>query len=213
VRGFASHLLGRTDVARADFEASERLALDGVNVQIPGFFDAAVTSAAEGALVAHEEGDEARADALLATAAARAVRSEAALLITRQHRLWLAAMRGDPVAAREHAEACRVLTARLDYAAYTHGVDLVGAWADAVLGDGSGVARADAAFDRYLLSGLCVWEPMYLLLRAEAHGAWGGDEQARDLVTQSRAVEARTGEVCSSPRLLAWAEVLVPSTG
>jgi hypothetical protein len=68
------------------------------------------------------------------------------------------------------------------------------------------------AFARYVATGLRIWEPMYLLLRAEAHEAWGGERQARELITQSRAVEARTGEVCSSPRLLAWAQALVPLT-
>jgi hypothetical protein len=212
VHGFANHLVGRVLVAHADFEAAEELVADGVNVQIPGFFDGAVTTAGEGALVAHAEGDERRADALLDVAATRSARSEAARLITEQHRLWLAAMRRDVVGARRYAATCRTLAERLDYVAYTYSIDLVDAWAEALLGEPRGPDRADAAFDQYLATGLRIWEPMYLLLRAEAHEAWGGERRARELIMQSRAVEGRTGEVCSSPRLLAWAQALVPLT-
>ena len=39
----------------------------------------------------------------------------------------------------------------------------------------------------------------------------GQHRRASELILQSRAVEARTGEVCSSPRLLAWAEEQLPT--
>ena len=213
IRGFASHLVGRILVARADLEAVQQLVADGVNVAVPGFFDGAVASAGEGALVAHVEGDEQRADTLLDTARRLAGSSEVSLLITVQHRLWLAAMRGDVPGARQHAAASRALADRLDYVAYTYSIDLVAAWADALQGKSSGAERADLAFEQYLATGLRIWEPMYLLLRAEAHAAWGRDRRAAELIAQSRAVAAETGEVCSSPRLLAWAQARVPVEG
>ncbi len=210
VRGFASHMTGRITVARAEFEAMEDLAAQGVDVQIPGFFAGAVVAAAEAALVAHIAGDEQRADLHLATAVTRAAGSTQGMVTTAQHQSWLAAMRGDAELARRHAAECRALAEQLDVAVYGLVAAMVGGWADAVLGDAGGADRADAAFDQYVATGLHLFEPLYLLLRAEAHAASGRDRNARELIRQSRAVQAQTGEVCSSPRLLAWAEARVP---
>ena len=122
----------------------------------------------EAALIAHIEGDDPRADALLDRAATRSASSEASLMITEQHRLWLAAMRRDVALARRSAADCRSLAKRLDYALYGHTAELVGGWADAVLGEAAGAQQADLAFDRYLATGLRMLEPLYLLLLAEA---------------------------------------------
>jgi len=183
----------------------EALAARGVDVSIPGFLAGGVATAAESSLVAHVDGDEARADACLVAATERAAGSEPALLTVAQHRVWLAAMRGDARQAREWASECRTLAGRLDYGQYGTAGELVGGWADAMLGDGTGADRADAAYDRYLATGLRMLVPLYLLLRAEGHAASGRTARARELIRDSRAVRAQTGEVCSSPRLLAWA--------
>ena len=213
VRGFASHLMGRITVAREAFDAMEGLAAEGVDVQIPGFFAGAVVAAAEAALLAHVGGDEPRADALMATAVTRAAGSEQGLVTVAQHQCWLAAMRGDPEPARQHAADCRALSERLDVPLYRHVADLVGGWADAMLGDTAGADRADSAFDHYLATGLRLNIPLYLLLRAEAHSAGGRDGRAGELIRQSRALEVVRGEVCSSPRLLAWAAAQLPGPG
>jgi hypothetical protein len=210
VRGFASHSTGRIPVAREEFEAMEGLAAQGVDVQIPGFFVGAVVAAAQGAVVAHTDGDEPRADALLAIAVVRAAGSPWALVTVAQHQCWLAAMRGDAERARDHATQCRDLAQRLDVAVYGHIGGIIGGWADALLGDTSGADRADAAFEQYLTTGIRFFVPLYFLLRAEAHAASGRHRRAHDLIDLSRAVAAETGEVCSSPRLLAWAQALVP---
>ena len=78
-------------------------------------------------------------------------------------------MRGDPKLARQHSAACRALADRLNVPVYGQVADLVGGWADAMLGDPSGADRADTAFDQYLATGLRLNIPLYLLLRAEAH--------------------------------------------
>ena len=213
VRGFASHLMGRIAVAREAFDAMEGLAAEGVDVQIPGFFAGAVVAAAEAALMAHVGGDEPRADALMGTAVTRAAGSEQGLVTVAQHRCWLAAMRGDPKLARQHAADCRALSERLDVPLYGQVADLVGGWADAMLGDTSGADRADSAFDQYLATGLRLNIPLYLLLRAEAHSTAGRDRRAGELIRQSRALEVERGEVCSSPRLLAWAAAQLPEPG
>ena len=210
VKGFASHLTGAISSAHEEFEAAEGLAAQGVHVQIPGVFDGPVVIAAEAALVAHIEGDEPRADELLTLAKTRAVGSLSALVTATQHHAWLAAMRGDAVLARQHASECRILADRLDYAAYGNAAELVSGWADAMLGDATGADRADAVFARYLATGLRMLVPLYLLLRAEAHAASGHPSRARQLIRESRAVRAETGEVCSSPRLLAWAALQMP---
>ena len=122
-------------------------------------------------------------------------------------------MRGDPELARQHAADCRALSERLDVPLYGHVADLVGGWADAMLGDTSGADRADSAFDQYLATGLRLNIPLYLLLRAEAHSSAGRDRRAGELIRQSRALEVERGEVCSSPRLLAWAAAQLPEAG
>jgi len=210
VRGFASQLMGRIAVAREAFDAMEALAEEGVDVQIPGFFAGAVVAAAQAALSAHVGGDERRADALMATAVIRAAGSEQGLVTLAQHQIRLAAMRGDPQLARQYAADCRALADRLDVPVYGHLADLVGGWADAMLGDSSGADRADYAFDQYLASGLGLNIPLYILLRAEAHLSAGRDLRAEELIRQSRDLEVERGEVCSSPRLLAWAALHVP---
>jgi DNA-binding SARP family transcriptional activator len=213
VRGFASHLMGRFAVAREAFDEMEGLAAQGVDVQIPGFFAGAVVAATEAALLAHVGGDERRADALMAIAATRAAGSEQGLVTLAQHQLWLAAMRGDPELARQHSAACRALADRLDVPVYGQVADLVGGWADALLGDTSGADRADTAFDQYLATGLRLNIPLYLLLRAEAHLSAGRNRQAAELIRQSRALAVERGEVCLSPRLLAWAATQLPEAG
>src|SRR5829696_2666426 len=213
VRGLASHLMGRIAVAREAFDEMEGLAAEGVDVQIPGFFDGAVVAATEAALLAHVTGDERRADALMATAATRAAGSEQGLVTLAHQRLWLAAMRGDPDLARQYAADCRALADRLDVPVYGQVADLVGGWADAMLGDTSGADRADTAFDQYLATGLRLNIPLYLLLRAEAHLSAGRNRQAGELIRQSRALAVDRGEVCLSPRLLAWAATQLPEAG
>jgi DNA-binding SARP family transcriptional activator len=210
VRGFASELTGRIALAGQDFEATEQLVADGVDVQVAGFFAGAVASAAQLALVSHMSGDEARADTMLATASGRAAGSERALAIVALHQTWLGAMRGDALTTRQHAAECRALATRLDFGMYGHAADLIGGWADAVAGDAGGAARADSAFDRYVAGEARMLVPMYLLLRAEAHAVSGATTLVHELIRQSRAVEAQVGEVCSSPRLLAWAASTLP---
>jgi hypothetical protein len=210
VRGFASHVLGRIAVAREAFDAMEALAAEGVDVRIPGFFAGAVVAAAEAALLAHAGGDERRADLLMATALTRAAGSEQALVTVAQHQCWLAAMRGDPELARQYAADCRALAGRLEVPLYGYVGDLVGGWADAMLGDTSGADRADFTFDQYLATGLRRNIPFYLLLRAEAHLSAGRDRRAGELIRQSRALAVERGEVCLSPRLLAWAAAQLP---
>jgi hypothetical protein len=122
-------------------------------------------------------------------------------------------MRGDPELAREHSADCRALADRLDVPVYRQVADLVGGWADAMLGDTSGADRADTAFDQYLATGLRLNIPLYLLLRAEAHFSAGRDLQAAELIRQSRALAVERGEFCSSPRLLAWAAAQLPEAG
>jgi hypothetical protein len=197
-------------VARQEFDAVEALVEQGVDVQIPGVFPGAVVNAAQAAMVAHVLGDDARADALLSTAARRAGGSEYALMVTALHGILLSVMRGNVASARSHGDECRRLVERLDYAVYGDEADLVAGWADALEGDLSGADRADVSFDRYLAAGIRLFVPLYMLLRAEAHAASGHLPRARQLIADSRAIRAETGEVCSSPRLVAWAARQVP---
>ena len=191
----------RTDrVAREAFDAMEALAAEGVDVQIP-FFAGAVIGAAEAALQAHIGGDDQRADTLLATAIRRAAGSEQGLVTAAQHQMWLAAMRGDPELARRLAADCRTWGERLDVPVYGQVADLVGGWADAMLGDTSGADRAGSAFDDYTATGLRVDLPFYLLLRAEAHMSAGRGLWSRELIRQSRALGIDRGRVLLQPAI------------
>jgi predicted ATPase len=112
---------------------------------------------------------------------------------------WLAAYRGDAVAASSHARGCAEVAA--GYPAYVAMAGMLGGWADALLADVGGVARADEAFATYTADGTLLHVPMFLVLLAEAHTAAGDVEGARSLVSQARSVASITGEDCLGPRL------------
>ena len=83
---------------------------------------------------------------------------------------------------------------------------LVAAWAAALLGDPEAVARADDAYARCADSGVLLFVPFYLLLRAEAHVVAGHPDQAAALVTEAAARSAELGDVCRAPRLIALSD-------
>jgi DNA-binding SARP family transcriptional activator len=211
ILGFASLLLGQHALAEREFVHLERLIDRGFDVHITGFFSGSVVSAAESALVAHLRGNESAADAHLVAAHDRAAGDDSDLVIVEQHHCWLAAMRGDAVSARAHASACTTLAERLHYGAYLLAASMVGGWADAMLNDASGIGRADSAYQQYSSTGLTMYVPLYVMLRAEAHAAHGAASTARRLVRESRAISVDSGQRCLGPRLTEWAEELVPT--
>jgi hypothetical protein len=124
------------------------------------------------------------------------------------HHAWLAAMRGDAEQAGRHARACAELSERYAFPVFGLHAAVVAAWADAMLGDPEGVDRADAAYAAYLASGIRLFVPMYLLLRAEARAAAGDHGTAADLVAESRAASTELDDVCRSPRLFGLSNLL-----
>lgn len=153
-------------------------------------------------IVAHFQGDEQRADAMMAEAMCLAdtPRSKVLALFGKA---WLDAYRGDAVAASEHAKACGEVAG--EYPAYIALSRMLGGWADAVQGDASGVQRAGDAFKDYTADGTLLHVPVFLMLRAEAHLCTGDSQSARTLVAQSRSVASMTKERCLGPRLSALA--------
>jgi DNA-binding SARP family transcriptional activator len=149
-------------------------------------------------VIAHFEGDEPRADAMLAEAASMSDDAYA-LVVVRFSTAWLAAYRRDPVAAAAAAKSC-VEVAEGSPANVAMGVMLSG-WAAAVQGDPAGVRRLDQAFADYTADGTLLHVPMFLVLRAEAHAATGDTAGARALVAQARSVASITSEDCLGPRL------------
>ena len=103
------------------------------------------------------------------------------------------------------------MSERLDYPAFRPQARLVRGWADTLLGNPDGVRRAEEAWDEYGAMGIRLFLPFYLLLRAEALATVGDTAAAARLIVQSREVSAELGDVCLSPRLIAFAEALVPS--
>ncbi|MDX6298965.1 MAG: hypothetical protein QOF53_179 [Nocardioidaceae bacterium] len=163
-------------------------------------------------VIAHFEGDEQRADAMLAEAAS--MNGDAfALVVVRFATAWLAAYRRDPVTAAAAGKSCAE-AAGGSPVNVAMGVMLAG-WAAAVQGDPEGVGRLDQAFADYTASGTLLHVPVFLVLRAEAHAATGDPAGARELVAQARTVASITNESCLGPRLTQLAADLerVPAPG
>jgi DNA-binding SARP family transcriptional activator len=208
--GWAQFVLGRVDAARHEFATVEEL-MSGIAIDVPGLFvSVAVTTPCWAALIAHVSGDDAGADARIALGAARATGSDLGNLHVALLRSWLAAMRRDVMDARSNAADCARLSERLDYPLFPLHARIIGGWADTLAGDVAGAERADAAYGEYHAAGVRLFQPFYLLLRAEAHAETGDAATAARLVIESRAVSAGLGDVCLSPRLTAFADALVP---
>ena len=207
VAGWAQFTRGRIDTADAHLRAFEELTATHPAVRIGSAISTVEVSAAGYAsLIAHIRGDEPAADRALVLAEARArERSEPNQIHVELHHAWLAAMRGAAETARDHASTCVVLSERFGYPVFRQHASILAGWADAMLGDPAGPARIDAAYATYLESGIRLWVPMYLLLRAEAHG---GGAASADLAGQARAASAELDEMCRSPRLLALSSAL-----
>lgn len=207
VLGWAHYVCGDLQDADREFARAEELIDSGQDTSIPADQSNVHTSlAAHEALVAHDLGDDARADARMAVAADRARDNPFWQVNIELNFCWLAAMRGDAAAARTHVDACREFTTRLQYPVFELLVGIVAAWSDTMLGDLTGPARAHAAYEAYHASGLRLMAPCYLVLVAEAHAAVGEASLAVEAVRRSRAITAEVGEPCHGPRLTAFAD-------
>jgi tetratricopeptide (TPR) repeat protein len=214
VLGWASYVVGRVEEADRAFAAMEQLFETDPETNIAGALSVVgVAGPGHEALVAHILGDDAKADRRLELAKARAADAPISLINVELSSCWLACMRGDVAASQVHAAACAELADRLHYPLFTLQAAIMGGWADAMCGDIAGAARADAAYADLAATGIRLFLPLYLLLRAEAHEALHDPLLAADLVREARVVSAEVGDVCLSPRLTDFAETLVPSKG
>ena len=211
VLGFTSSLLGHAEVASVQFCALEELFAAGLDMDMPGTFSIPVAASIHEALLAHVVGDEAAADVHLTAARARSYGLDRSLVLVEQGCSWVAAMRGDATEAHVHATACMEIAQRLSYPIYNLSGQLIDAWADVTTGDASRLDVADASCADIVATDLRMLTPFYLLLCAEAHAAIGDGSAARNLVRQSRAVSASSGDVLIGPRLAVFADGLVPS--
>ena len=211
VLGFTSSLLGHPEVASVQFCALEELFAAGLDMDMPGTFSIPVAASIHEALLAHVAGDEAAAGVHLTAARARSHGLDRSLVLVEQGCSWVAAMRGDATEAHVHATACMEIAQRLSYPIYNLSGQLIDAWADVTTGDASRLHVADASCADIVATDLRMLTPFYLLLCAEAHAAIGDVSAARNLVRQSRAVSATSGDVLIGPRLAVFADGLVPS--
>jgi hypothetical protein len=200
--GLAHFELGDLTAAKGELEATRQLVAEG------GDFGALIFALSGPApqlllgVIAHFEGDEQRADAMLAEAASMAGHS-LGTVVELFGSAWLAAYRGDARAAAAHARTCGDVAT--DYPAYVAMSGVLAGWADALLGDPTGVDRADEAFTDYTSDGTLLHVPMFLVLLAEAHAFTGDLNGAYSRLSQSRAVASMTGEDCLGPRLKRFA--------
>lgn len=214
VLGWASYIVGRSDEADRAFAAMEQLIETGPDTDIAGALSVvSVAGAGHEALVAHIRGDDAEADARLKVAKERAAEAPISLINVELSSCWLACMRGDTARTRVHTAACAEMADRLHYPLFALQAAIMGGWADAMCGDTAGAARADAAYADFLATGIRLFLPLYLLLRAEAHQALHDPQMAADLIREARVASAEIGDVCLSPRLTEFSETLVPLTG
>jgi predicted ATPase len=196
--GLGHFELGHLSAARTELEATRRLVSEGGDF---GSLIFALSGPAPQLLlgvIAHFDGDEQRADAMLAEAASMTGDS-LATVVELFGSAWLAAYRGDAAGAAAHARTCAEVST--DYPAYVAMSGMIAGWADALLGDPDGVVRADEAFADYTSDGTLLHVPMFLVLLAEAHELTGDVDGARARVSQARSVAGTTGEDCLGPRL------------
>ena len=119
-------------------------------------------------------------------------------------------MRGDRIAAARHAAAGERLSRSLEFPVFAIHAAVIGAWS---AGLESGSADAiDLAYAAFVATGIRLFAPTFLLLRAEVRAAAGDRRGAADIVMEARRVSAEFGEVCISPRLNALAAQLLRSS-
>ena len=208
--GLAHFGLGHLASARAELEATRQLAL-----RVDDFGTLGESLSGPGpqvllGMIAHFEGDDHRADAMLAEAVSIAD-STMKMAVGCFGSAWLAACRGDSIAASKHAKACAEIGA--EYSAYVAMGRMLGGWAAAMHGDAAGVKAAGDAFADYTVDGTLLNVPVFLVLRAEAHWQTGDPTGARLLVAQARSVASGTGEDCLGPRLSAIATEIARESG
>ena len=121
---------------------------------------------------------------------------------------WLLAMRGDARGCREAARTCAAMARRLESPRVQEEALLLLAWAEAVLGDPQAARRADEAYLRVATSGVLLFVPSFLLLRAEAHAVSGRPDRGAELVAEAAEVSAQLGDVPRAPRLVQLARSL-----
>ncbi len=120
----------------------------------------------------------------------------------------LMALRGDAKGCREAARRCAAIADRVESPVYAVHAHVLAAWADALLGDPQAVDRADQAYIRVAASGVQLFVPFFLLLRAEAHAVSGRPDRAAELVAEAAARSAELGDVLRAPRLVELARAL-----
>jgi DNA-binding SARP family transcriptional activator len=208
--GWASFVAGRIDDADRHLQAFERLEVGSLQLRtITPNSTVGVAAAGYAALVAHVRGDEALADRREQLMWSRVTgRAQPNGLEAGLHSAWLAAMRGDAERAREATAACLQDAERFDYPLFGLHASVLAAWADAMLGDPAGAAAADAACAALEASGIRLFEPLYLLLCAEAQAASGRHDEAAERVARAWAVSEDLGDVPRAPRLVALSERL-----
>lgn len=208
--GLAHFGLGDLARARAELEATRQLVSNGGDFGALAFVLSGPAPLVILGVITHFEGDERGADALLAEALSMTDNALGMVLATFGNAL-LAAYRGDPAAASDHAKACVQIAA--DYPAYFAMGRMLDGWAAARQGDPEGVKGAEDAFAAYSVDGTLLWIPLFLVLRAEAHVCTGDPRGAQELVALARSVASRTGEDCLGPRLSALATEIERAAG
>ncbi len=199
--GWTSFVLGEIEIAKLSLER----VLELVGEWTTGATSGPLRPSREAsigylALIAHLEGDEATASAILQSAF-QAPEDDTGLVNLELHACFLASMRADAKAARTHASRMIRLAERLEYNVLAAHGRIFHSWATAVLDDHPGAAELEAALSAYRSSGFVVFEPTFDVLLAEVHLLAGDPAEARSAAALARTVTARTGEVIHGSRL------------
>jgi hypothetical protein len=166
-------------------------------------------AAAYQAVIAQVREDEPDADRWLALAMGRCEISKTPGTDAELAYGWVMAMRGDAATVLAHMRVCIELADRHEYTLIRLQAQVMAGWARVMLGDRDGMPLALQAYAEYIGTGMRNQTPFFLLLLAEAHAALGEPALALQRLRESEAATEATGEVCSSPRLMALAASLL----
>ncbi|WP_127502578.1 AfsR/SARP family transcriptional regulator [Actinoplanes solisilvae] len=203
VAGWGQTVRGRLDEASTHLRAYETLdASLPTSSLVPAV---RVAAAGYAAVIAHCQGDDDAANRASQSSASRAAGNENLQMEADLYASWLLAMRGNAESCRRRAAACARTADAQGHPQFGRHAHVLLAWSDTLLGDPSAAFRADEAYEGVAASGVLLFEPFYLLLRAEAHLSAGRTDRASELVAEASARSSVLGDVCLAPRLVALA--------
>ena len=201
--GIAALSVGACDRAARHLSACERHLAEAPDMGPLKAFGLRGVAAISLGLAAHLDDDEPGADREIARGLRLAEDEDSVFgqVFTRYTAAWVAASRGNPATAAEHAAVVGDLDSRYGFALYAAFSRVYTGWAQAMQGAPVGCTIADGAHESLLSTGTIQGRSLVLMLRAEAWWSVGDHERARELAAVAREHSRVTGERLLGKRL------------